>query len=218
MKTICVIPAYNEAKNIAQVIKGLENIVDEVIVVDDASRDDTVGQAKLAGALATKFVINRGQGAALRCGTQLAIERNADIIIHYDADGQFRAIDLPKLIAPLASGQADMVFGSRFLDNSTQMPWLKKNVIMPLARLVNLTFGIRLTDPQSGLRAFTREAGLKLNWQQDRMAHCTEILWLAHHHKFKITEVPITVIYNEFGQKLSGGFKIIVDLILAKLN
>jgi len=218
MKITCVIPAYNEAEHIGTVVRGLDKIADEVIIVDDCSRDDTAQKAQEAGALVAKFLINRGQGAALRLGTQLAVDRGADIIIHFDADGQFRAEDLPKLIKPLADGLADMTFGSRFLDHSTKMPWLKKQIIMPLARVFNWLMGINLTDPQSGLRAFTRNTAKKLIWKQDRMAHCTEILWLAHKQNLTIKEVPITVIYNEFGQKLSGGFKIIIDIFLARLN
>lgn len=218
MKTICVIAAYNDAQYIGRVVNDAKKLVDEVIVVNDGSSDETARLAREAGALVATLTINRGQGSALRLGTRLALDRGAEIIIHFDGDGQFQAKDLPKFIQVLEAGQAEMVLGSRFIDHSTMMPATKKYLLMPLARFFNSLFGIQLTDPQSGFRAFSRASAAKLNWQQDRMAHCTEILHLAHSAGLVIVEVPITVIYHQYGQKLSGGLKIISDTLLAKLN
>ncbi|MFH1413014.1 MAG: glycosyltransferase family 2 protein [bacterium] len=218
MKVFCVIPAFNEAKHISNIAKVKEK-VNEVILVDDCSDDNTLELAKQRNVTVLHHIVNRGQGAALRTGTNYAINHGSDqdIIVHFDADGQMRAEDIHKVIEPLKH-RADIVFGSRFLDNSTKMPRFKKHVIMPLAKLVNKIFlNVNLTDPQSGFRAMTIEAAKKLNWQQDGMAHCSEILLLAHKRKLKITEVPITIIYKNFGQKLSGGVRIIKDLIIAKL-
>jgi glycosyltransferase involved in cell wall biosynthesis len=230
MKIYCIIPAWNEANNIGRVITEVLPLVDKVVVIDDASTDNTAEVAEQAGATVLKHFINRGQGAALRTGTHYALSVGANIIIHFDADGQFRASDLEALTAPLKTNEADIVFGSRFLLASpkslgegkkpgNKMPWTKHYLIMPLATLVNrVFFGIKLTDPQSGLRAFSAKASQQLNWREDRMAHCSEILWLAHHHHLRIKEVPITVIYHDFGQPFSGGFKILKDLFLNKLT
>lgn len=213
-----VIPAYNEEKNIKDVLLEVVPLVNEVIVVDDGSRDHTSEIARECGATLLRHVTNRGQGAALRTGTHYAESRGHGLIVHFDADGQFRKEDLPAIIAPLMSGESDIVFGSRFLNHQTKMPFIKKNLIMPLARLVNQAlFGIKLTDPQSGYRGFTLGAARQLEWRQDGMAHCTEILALAHKNKLRIKEVPITIIYHEYGQRLSGGFKIIKDLLLGRL-
>jgi hypothetical protein len=90
---------------------------------------------------------------------------------------------------------------------------------MPIARGINhIFFNIHLTDPQSGFRAMTRKAAENINWQQDRMAHCNEILIEVHRRPLRIQEVPITVIYYEFGQKFLGGIRILRDLFLARLN
>jgi len=219
MKTICVIPAYNESSSLSKVINDLVGLVDKIVVVDDASTDSTLEILKSLPVEVLSHVINRGQGAALRTGTIYALQQGADIIVHFDADGQFRAEDIGRLIEPIKQGQAEVVFGSRFLDNTTIMPNFKRTVIMPLARLVNsLFFNIRLTDPQSGFRALSRRAAEKITWQQDRMAHCSEILVLAHRSNLPLTEVPITVLYANFGQRLGGGFKILRDLFFAKLN
>ncbi len=219
MLVYCIIPAYNEAERIDQVIKDVLPLVDVVLVVDDASTDKTGELVKGTGAHLLRHVINRGQGAALRTGTHYALKQGAEIIIHFDADGQFLASDLPALIDPLKNNLADIVFGSRFLGPKNYMPKTKRYLIMPLARLVNRIFlGVRLTDPQSGLRAFNAEAGRRLNWQEDRMAHCSEILGLSIERGLRIKEVPMTVIYHDFGQRLTGGFKIIKDLFFNKLN
>lgn len=219
MKIYCVIPAWNQAKNVGRVVTEVLPLVDMVIVVDDGSVDETAQVAKQAGAFVLKHFINRGQGASLRTGTHYALSVGADIIIHFDSDGQFLASDIKSLIKPLLAHEADIVFGSRFLETKSDIPKAKRYLIMPLAHLVNrVFFGIKLTDPQSGLRAFSAHAGAKLNWQEDRMAHCSEILALAYQNQLRIKEVPMTVIYHHFGQRFSGGFKILKDLFLNKLS
>jgi len=97
------------------------------------------------------------------------------------------------------------------------MPPFKKRVVLPLARLFNLVFlGVRVRDPQNGFRALSAKAARQLNWQQDRMAHCSEILWLTRKAKLRYQEVGVKVKYNDFGQKMSGGWKIIGDLFLGR--
>ncbi len=218
MKVACVIPAWNEAAHISEVILGVKPRVDSVIVVDDGSRDQTAILAKAAGAMVVRHKINRGQGAALQTGNDLArIEFGADIIVHFDADRQFLPEEIAEVIEPIRSGQADIVFGSRFLGKKTNLPTFKKRIIMPLARLTNrLLFGISLSDPQNGFRAMNRLAAEKIRIENRGMAHNSEIQAKAFKYKLRIQEVPVTVIYHRFGQSLGGGFKIISDLILSK--
>lgn len=212
-----VIPAWNEAARLPAVLSDFKNTSFSVIVVDDGSSDGTAQIAADHGATVLRHIINRYQGAALRTGTRFAVNEGFEIIIHFDADGQFRAEDIPAIIKPLADDTADIVFGSRFLDATTDMPAFKKRIIMPAARAVNFLFyGITMTDPQSGFRAFTAVSFPEIEWRQDGMAHCSEILHLAHKRNLRITEVPITVIYHEFGQKFSAGFSILKDLFLAR--
>lgn len=218
MKIFCIIPAYNEAETITEVIKKVKPVVNKVVVVDDGSIDKTYELAKKQGAIILKHIINRGQGASLATGNQYALDRDADIIVHFDADGQFLAQEIKDVIAPIELGQADIVFGSRFLGKKSNMPWLKKYVIIPLAHLVNKIFiGVTLTDPQNGFRALSRLAAQKIKIEQDGMAHNSEIIFKAFDNKLRIEEVPITIIYHNFGQKFSDGLKIIKDLILARL-
>jgi glycosyltransferase involved in cell wall biosynthesis len=220
MKIFCVIPAFNEEKNIATVINQIKSLVDTVVVVDDGSSDQTINAAAKTGVILLKHIINRGQGASLRTGTKYCINNGADIIVHFDADGQFLSQDIEKIVAPIKNGEAQVVFGSRFLDSahSSEMPIFKKYFIMPLAKAVNkLFFNINLTDPQSGFRAMSLEAARKINWKQDRMAHCSEIMFEVKKNNFKVKEIPTKVIYHNFGQSFSGGLKILKELFIAML-
>jgi glycosyltransferase involved in cell wall biosynthesis len=221
-KIYCVIPAYNEEKTIKKVVSEIKPLVGRIVIVDDCSEDKTVACGQDDNkVIILEHIINRGQGAALRTGTEYALREGAEIIIHFDADGQFLAGDLEKFIKIIGEERADIVFGSRFLDEERgdkNMPFLKKFLIMPLAKIVNKFFlGINLTDPQSGFRAFGRLAAEKIKWRQDRMAHCTEIMIEAKKSGLKIKEVPIKVVYHDFGQKFSGGIKILKDLIVGTL-
>ncbi len=218
MKIFCIIPAYNEEKTIVEVINSVKPLVDQVVVVDDGSGDKTFELAKAQNIAVLHHIINRGQGAALKTGTEYALRNGADIIVHFDADGQFLASDIKSVVKPIKDGVADVVFGSRLLNKQSDIPFVKKNIILPLAKLVNrIFFGIKMTDPQSGFRAMSAYAARQINSQQDRMAHCSEILYEVERAGFEIKEAPITVIYHNFGQRFADGFKILKDLFLAKL-
>lgn len=225
MKICCVIPAWNETEHIEHSIRQVLDRVDLVIIVDDCSQDDTLKKAlKLQSENQEKIAvlhhpINLGQGAALQTGNDYALSQGADIIVHFDADGQFLAEEIPLLIKPLLEEKYDIVFGSRFLDRKSELPASKRKIVMPLARLFNyIFFGLKTTDPQNGFRAMTAASAKKIVIENNLMAHCTEILAKAHRYRLKMKEVPITVIYHNYGQKFSGGFKIIKDLLYKKIS
>ena len=225
MKTFCIIPAYNEEINIAKVIKDVIPYVDTIVVIDDCSCDNTYIEAKKAGATVLRHVINRGQGAALQTGNEYAIKHGADVIVHFDADGQFLAKEISMAILPLVNKEVDVVLGSRFLEKKSNMPFTKKYFIMPIARLVNKIFlKSTLTDPQNGFRVLSRDAAMRIVIMNDGSAHCSEILHKIYKYKLRVKEVPITVIYNDFGQSLlggkgrgMGGVRILKDLFLSYL-
>lgn len=218
MRIICVIPAWNESKNITKVVSQVRPFVDEVVVVDDASRDDTAALAMAAGATVLSHPINRGQGAALQTGNDYALSSGADIIVHFDADDQFQALEIKDMTAPLLAGEADIVFGSRFLGKKSRLPKAKRYLIMPLAKLFNRLFlGIRLSDPQNGFRAMTKETARKIQIDNREMAHNSEIQAKAFRARLRIAEIPITVTYHDFGQRFAGGLKIIQDLLINKI-
>ncbi len=214
---IAIVPAYNESKRIVSVIESLVPHVDHIIVVDDASTDDTRMRAETAGATVLSHPVNLGQGAALETGHTYARTLNVDAVLHFDGDGQFNAEDIDEARKLIESGEVDIVLGSRFLGTTSQIPWVKKYVLRPLARLVNRFFsGINLTDAHNGFRVLGPQALEKIRITQNRMAHATEIIEQIHTHGLRYKEIPITVTYHEYGQKMRGGFTIIKDLIMGK--
>jgi glycosyltransferase involved in cell wall biosynthesis len=219
-----VIPAYNEEKNIAKVIASLRPLYERIIVVDDCSQDKTAQLAQAAGALVLRHPLNRGQGAALETGDRFALSCGAEIIVHFDADGQFLAEDIAALTAPILAGRADIVLGSRFMGEESDMPVFKKKIIMPLARFfLSVFYGAVLTDPQNGFRALSRKVAERLQIENDGAAHCTEIIAKTLKNSWRYEEVPVRVIYEHFGQGLfsgkgrgTGGLKIIKSLFMQK--
>jgi len=217
-KIICVIPAYNEEKSIRDVIKAVKGQADEVVVVNDCSKDRTREIATSEGATVLNHIINRDQGAALETGNKYALSQGADVIYHFDADGQHKADEIQDVLAPILKGRADIVFGSRFLNKKSEVPFIKNYILFPLAKIVNrLLLGVSFSDPQCGFRAMSREAASQLRIEQDGKAHCSEILYKTHKLGLRAVEVPVTVIYNNFGLKFIDGVRIIKDIIFYKL-
>lgn len=218
-KIFIIVPAYNEENKITEVLSKLTNNYKNIVVVDDASQDKTTDIVRKFPVILLEHKINRGQGAALETGNQYAFNNEADIIVHFDADGQFLVDEIEDLIKPIIHEGYEIVLGSRFLEKKSEMPWIKKHIIHSLARIVNrIFFGIKLTDPQSGFRAMSVDTARKIKIEQDQMAHCSEILHKAFKYKLKIKEIPMTVIYYRFGNNFSGGLKILKDLIFNKIT
>ncbi len=225
-KIFCIIPAYNEEAHIAEVIRGVKSLVDRVVVVDDGSTDSTYDLAVREDVVVLRHLINRGQGAALETGDEYALAHGAGIVVHFDADGQFVAREIGDVVAPIIDGRCDVVFGSRFLDKQSHVPVFKKIVIMPIARAVNnILIGRSLSDPQCGLRAFSRRAASAINIENDGMAHNSEIQEKTFKQGLAYMEIPVTVIYHGFGQKImggkgrkTGGLRILIDLLIGKLT
>ena len=184
-----VIPARNEAGAIATVVKGVRPHVDEVIVVDDGSTDDTATFARDAGARIVTLD-GRGKGYALRSGVGAT---TADTVVMLDGDGQDDPDDIPALLAGIASG-AELVIGSRFAGRP------EPGAIAPLDRLgnrmltgvLNQLYGQRhLTDTQAGFRAVTRTLWDRLELHADGFDIETEVLVRALQASARIVEVPV---------------------------
>ncbi|MFH1712195.1 MAG: glycosyltransferase family 2 protein [Patescibacteria group bacterium] len=221
MKTVAVIPAYNEEKRIAASVKDAAKFVDAVVVVDDCSKDQTQEIAWQAGAYVLPHVINRGQGAALQTGTDFALQKlDADIVIHFDADGQMCGEDIPNMIKPIEEGKADIVLGSRFLGKKSNMPFSRRITIKFALLFTIIISGIRVTDTHNGFRALSREAASKIKIKMNRMAHASEILDLIQAKKLRYTECPVKIRYTEDtldkGQSFASGFAILKDYFKGK--
>lgn len=218
MKTIAVIPAYNEERTIADVVMEVQKYVNEVVVVDDGSSDNTMEHAQKAGAIIYSHFINRGQGAALETGKRIALLRGADVIVTYDADGQFVAEEIVNIIKPVAEGRADVVLGARF--GKSDIPSVKKIFLRGATIFTRMTSGLNLSDTHNGFRAFSRDAAEKITIEQNRMAHASEILEKIGRHSLRYEEVPVTVKYFSprvrRGQRLPDYLRILFDLFLGK--
>lgn len=220
MKTTVVIPAFNEARTIAQVIRAVKPHVDEVIVVDDGSEDASGTIARQEGAIVFQHLINRGLGGALGTGIAAALLRGATHLATYDADGQHDPTDLLCVLEPIWNGRADVVVGSRLL-GQRGMPLLRRFYNQSGNILTFLLFGLWTTDSQSGLRAFTRNAASKLQLRTNRMEVSSEIIKEIRLHHFRFIEVPIRPIYTRYsltkGQGFIPGIKTFVRLILLRI-
>ncbi len=214
-----IVPAYNEEKNIGRVLSGLfSQGMQNIVVVDDGSSDGTFMVAKLAGAVVLSHEVNRGQGAALQTGNEYALGKGASTVVHFDADGQFNPADIAKSLAVMQNKNLDVILGSRFLDNRSQIPWTKRYIILPIARFINrLLTGLKLTDVHNGFRILSRRALEVINISQDRMAHNSEIIKQVKEKNLSYLEYPVEVTYNEYGQGVGGGLKIIWEILQGRL-
>ena len=214
---LIVVPAYNEAERIGRVVRDLfEHGWNNVLVVNDGSSDTTVAVAKQAGARVVSHLVNRGQGAVLETGNEYARRNGFDVVVHFDGDGQFCAADIKGAVDKISSGY-DVVVGSRFLDERSVLPWTKRHIVLPLARLVNrFLTGVKLTDAHNGFRVLNRRALEQIQINQSGMAHNSEIVAKIKKMDLRYTEHPVEVRYLEYGQSAAGGFKIIFDWIFKK--
>ena len=191
------IPAFNEEKNIASIITRLSGVVDTILVCDDGSTDLTSEIAKKMGVLIIKHEKNLGYGGAIRSIFLKAKEMDGDILVTFDADGQHRIEDIKNVINPIVKENADLVIGSRFLDDSEkEVPRYRKVGIKVITKITNASINEQLTDSQSGFRAYSKKVVDELNPSELGMGISTEILIKASSKNFKILEVPIKILYS----------------------
>ena len=197
MKIVVGIPAFNEEKNIAVLITQLKKIADKIIVCNDGSTDLTSEIAEELGATVINHKKNLGYGAAIRSIFLKSKDLDADILVTFDADGQHRIEDINKVINPIINGESDLVIGSRFLDESEkEVPKYRKVGINVITKITNATIKKQLTDSQSGFRAYSKKVLNELNPSELGMGISTEILIKASARNFRISEVPIKIIYK----------------------
>ena len=197
MKTIIGIPAYNEEKNIAKIIINSKEFADQIIVCDDGSTDSTVAIAESLGAIVIKHPKNLGYGSAIHSIFLKAKEINADILVTVDADGQHRTQDITKVIEPIKKGDADLIIGSRFLGVSEEkIPEYRKIGIKIITKVTNSSLKNKITDSQSGFRAYSKKVISELNVSDMGMGISTEILIKSSSLGFRIAEVPIKILYD----------------------
>jgi glycosyltransferase involved in cell wall biosynthesis len=215
-----VIAAYNEASVIARVVDEVKRRGYAVVVVDDGSSDCTAGASASADAV-VRHPINLGQGAALQTGIDFAVERDADVIVTFDADGQHRAADIEKLVRAIRIADVDFALGSRFLGGSNGMPATRRILLKAATLFTQLTTGLRISDTHNGLRAMTRHGAGVIRLRQNRMAHASEMLSQIAASGLGYIEVPVTIEYSAYslakGQTIGDALMILLDLFACRL-
>ncbi len=196
MNTFIGIPAYNEEKNIAVIITRLKKITDKIIVCNDGSSDLTSKIAEELGAIVINHEKNLGYGAAIRSIFLKAREINAECLVTIDADGQHKIEDVNKVIKPITDGQADISIGSRFLDKNDNAPKYRKLGINIITKVTNSSLSEKITDAQSGFRAYNNKVLQALTPSDSGMGISTEILIKSSSLGFKIAEVPTEIQYE----------------------
>lgn len=215
-----VIPAYNEAQILEDVIRELldYNPSYHIVVVDDGSSDSTATVAGRFPVHVLTHPINLGQGAALATGIEYALKEKAEVIVTFDADGQMCPQDVGTLVNEVLKDGVDVILGSRFLTSPPEGMSKMRRIVLKLATaLTNLTTGLKVTDTHNGIRAFRQAALRKFEITQNQMAHSSEILSEIARNKLVYREVPVTIRYTRYskakGQSIFNSINILYELL-----
>ncbi|MBI9114754.1 glycosyltransferase family 2 protein [Sanguibacter suaedae] len=213
-----VVPLYNEASVIGEVVREARRTFPNVVCVDDGSTDGSGDAARAAGARVLTHATNLGQGASLQTGIRYACEQpGVRSVVTFDADGQHQVADARAMVDVIARGEAAIVFGSRFLDGRTRPGAVKRVVLTFAVWFTKQSTGMRLTDAHNGLRAVRVDAARQVHLTQDRMAHASEIVLQLGRTGLPWTEHPVHVLYTDYsrskGQSVWNSVNILVDLL-----
>ena len=177
-------------------IRKASEYVDEVIVADDGSVDNTAQVAEAAGAIVIKSAFNQGAGQATKTCFRVAKERDADVLVTLDSDGQHNAEEIPRVLAPIIERGADLVIGSRFLDDNYNIPRYRRFGINVITSLLNIASEVKVSDSQSCFRAYSKRAIDSLHITEPGFAFSIELLVQARRKGLAISEVPISCVYH----------------------
>ena len=214
-----VVPLYNEATVIGQVIEDAKGTFTNIVCVDDGSSDGSAAIARQHGARVIEHPFNLGQGAALQTGMEFVRRQtNARYIVTFDADGQHSVADAAAMVDRARAEDLAIIFGSRFLDDATQVGWSKKLVLKTAAAVTKQRTGLDLTDAHNGLRLLRRDALQQVALRQDGMAHASEIVSQLAGTGLPWAEMPVHIAYTDYskakGQSLLNSVNILVDLVM----
>jgi glycosyltransferase involved in cell wall biosynthesis len=195
MNVIVTIPAYNEAKTIGILINRIKTVMQKgrykykILVVDDCSKDKTAKVAKESGAVVYSHPKNYGLAETFRTEIEKSLQLNADAIVHIDADLQYKPEEIPNLIREIENGY-DLVLGSRFKGKIESMPWVNRLGNIAFSKVVSQMAGMKISDAQTGFRAFTKNFAKKIVIRSDH-TYTQEQIIRAAKNKFKIKEIPV---------------------------
>ncbi len=214
---MAVIAALNEDRFIGSVVLKTRHYLDQVIVVDDGSHDQTAAIAEQAGAIVIRHEHNLGKAQAVNTGLRRAREMKAALVVLIDADGQHNPAEIPALLAPIEAGVADVVVGSRFLGVRSHIPRWRIWGQRALTLATNLASGVTITDSQSGFRALSQRALETLAFRPEGgFSLESEMQFLAQQHGLSIQEVPVSVTYAERPKRnpFGHGFQVVNGILV----
>jgi glycosyltransferase involved in cell wall biosynthesis len=220
--TVVVVRVYNEAPVVRRVIGELVEAGLRVIAVDDASTDTSAQEIEAAGALRISHPINLGAGGALQTGYEAALRfTDARYIGCFDADGQHQLDDLLGMIRRAREGY-DVVMGSRFLDQKTQMSPLRRWILRLAAKVMNRRSGTKLTDAHNGLRLISRDVAAGISLSHAGMAYASELEEQLTRPGLRVIEYPVHILYTDYsrakGQPLLNSVNILADTIAHRVS
>jgi glycosyltransferase involved in cell wall biosynthesis len=221
-ETVVVMPVYNEASVVGGVISELIAHGIAVVAVDDGSSDESAAEIDKAEAIRVTHPINLGQGGALQTGFDAALRfTNAKYVATFDADGQHQVADLLTMIEKIKEGY-DVILGSRFLDQKTEMSTLRRLILKTATKVLNHRGDAKLTDAHNGLRLVTRDVAARIKLAQIGMAHASELEQVLTQSHLRVTECPVHVLYTEYskskGQPLLNSVNILVDILFHRVS
>lgn len=193
---VAALPSFNEEVAIGSVILRAKKHVDQVVVIDDGSSDATSEVARLAGAVLLRHEERGGYGAAMKSCFKAAKDLDADVLVTLDSDGQHDPDDIPKLVAPILEGRADLVLGSRGIEGHEGVPLYRRIGMQVLDVATSIGSDSGILDSQCGFRAYSRKALDAIKFESDGMSAGSEILMSAGERGLKMAEVPVTCRYD----------------------
>jgi glycosyltransferase involved in cell wall biosynthesis len=217
-RTWVVIPMYNEGSVVGSVVSEVLKTFPFVVCVDDGSSDNSAESARSAGAIVVQHPINLGQGASLQTGFEYALQDPLMTeVLTFDADGQHQVADAVGMVEKMHRENLDVIIGSRFLDDRTEMTRSKRLVLRAAARYTRITTGMALTDAHNGLRLLSRGLLEKIEVRQNRMAHASELIDQIGHYHVAWAEYPTHIVYTDYsrakGQSILNSVNILVELL-----
>lgn len=217
--TWLIVPVYNEGTVVGDVVADARQTFSNIVCVDDGSRDNSADVVLRAGAHLVRHPANLGQGAALQTGIEYALRQpGSRYFVTFDSDGQHQVADVKRLLDALSTGEVDLAIGTRFRGDTSHIPWVKRVVLRSVVALSPRLRTLQLTDSHNGLRAFTRPVAEQIHITQNGMGHASEIVGMVGRHGWRVTEVPVTILYTDYsrakGQSIINGVNILFENVL----
>ena len=221
--TWLVVPCYNEATVIRDVLANARQTFPNIVAVNDGSADDSAAEIHAAGAHLVDHPVNLGQGASLQTGVEYArAQPGAQYFVTFDADGQHQVKDVVAMVQRLRTEPVDIIVGTRFGEKreNSQVPWIKRVVLQTVVKLSPTSRKLGLTDAHNGLRAFNKKVADEMDIRMNGMSHASEIVNKIAENDWRVSEQPVDILYTEYsmskGQSLINGVNILADGIVAR--